>query len=139
MLITTDYTADQLTEFRTMIEAQWSAVDAFDSEQKSSKLPPPVLAFVDYEVVGGLSFTWHNKPDSNVIGLWVNTVYVRPSQRHRGVASALLKKAVEMTAQGYAEYGLYAYTDTAALYESNGWHLVNTIDAHSIYQYRKVS
>lgn len=122
-----------------MIEAHWPAVDPFDSEHAGIRLPPPVLAIDNTVVIAGLSFTWHNKPDSDVIGLWVNTIYVTEQKRHRGIASTLLDTASDLVAPHYASYGLYAYTDTAALYESNGWDLVSTIDAHSVYQYNHLS
>ncbi len=134
MDITRHYTEDELAVFRAMVESQWQVVDSFHIEKQGQLAPPPILATEGGLVVGGASFTWHDKPDKSGMGLWVNTVYVDPRFRKQGIASALLAAATELLDLGH---GLYAYTDTAALYEKSGWIAVAHHDAQTVFEYRR--
>ncbi len=116
---------NHLELYRQWVSREWGSDHSFESPEKALFLPSPLLAMIGEKLVGGISFTWHPAPASSVVALWINTLYVKPSYRGRGIASALIteaEKTARMTVHGKE---LFVYTDVPVLYARNEWLLVS--------------
>jgi predicted N-acetyltransferase YhbS len=111
--------SDQVAEFRTWVEAEWSNVDPFEG-QNGRVLPAPVLASKDGALVGGLSFTYSSIPGTQDIALWINTLLVAPEHRRMGIGSKLISAAESAVADVGADE-LYVFTDVASIYQKLDW------------------
>ena len=88
-------------------------------------LPPPILAYKDNALVGGLKFAYFRKSKSEEKSLWINALYVKPSNRRQGIAKMLIKKAEAISEiTNYME--LFVYTNFPELYLNLGWELVES-------------
>ena len=112
---------NHLEKYRQWVSAEWGSELSFEAPDGSQPAPAPLLAMVGGQLVGGVSFTWHAAPDSSDTALWINTVYVDPSSRGKGVASALVAAAEEAARGATDEKALLVYTDVPDLYTGNGW------------------
>ncbi|GAB5500742.1 MAG: hypothetical protein PsegKO_30530 [Pseudohongiellaceae bacterium] len=80
---------------------------------------------------GGLSFSCIVKPDSNTIGDWINTLYVAPEYRNRGIGANLVK-AAETEARKQAVGELFVFTDIPGIYTRSGWDTVKIIEGSMV-------
>lgn len=113
------------SQFREWVEAEWGEVDPFDGTLDGFLVPPPILAIDGEELVAGLAFTSHSLVGSEVIGVWVNVLLVKPEYRGKGIASQLVK-AAEASAENLKIEELYAYTQLPHLYLKLGWSVVHS-------------
>ncbi len=110
-----------LETYRQWISEEWGRDNSFESMDGSGPLPSPLLALFGERLAGGISFTWHIAPESPEMALWINTVYVAPAFRGKGVATALVAAADEHARMEAGEKTLLVYTDVPQLYEKNEW------------------
>lgn len=111
-----------LAEFRAWVESEWGVVDSFEGSE-GIPLPPPVLALLGDQLVGGLSFTYSCLPDTTHTALWINTLLVAPAFRRQGIGSELVKAAERSVTLGGSS-ALYVYTSVAPLYQQLGWCII---------------
>lgn len=110
-----------LETYRQWISEEWGSDHSFESLDRSRPLPSPLLALVGERLAGGLSFTWHIAPDSPEMALWINTVYVEPAFRGKGIARALVAAADGHARKVTGEKAFLVYTNVPQLYEKNEW------------------
>lgn len=120
-IVNSRWRGSHLETYRQWVSKEWESDHSFDSPDGTLLLPPPLLAMFDERLAGGVSFTWHAAPGSSDTALWINTVYVEPSFRGGGVASALVRAAEEEARMATAEKALLVYTDIPGLYRKSGW------------------
>jgi GNAT superfamily N-acetyltransferase len=76
------------------------------------------------EPLGSVTLVTHNMETHKQWTPWLAALYVHPAHRDRGVASALVRHAMQ-AAQVMGIPRLYLYTNTArGLYEWLGWRLI---------------
>ena len=134
MKISTNNNASELEDYRKMVVSEWGEIDSFNVENEGIKVPLPILAKDEERVIGGLSFTWHEKPDKTDMGLWVNTLYVVLNYRHKGIGTKLLLEAVSSIDFGSS---LYVLTDVPSLYINCGWYILSRESANYVLRYKK--
>lgn len=83
-------------------------------------------------VIGGLAYSHFQEPHKVRDVVWINAVYVDEEWRGQGIASELIKRAVEQMPGFYQSAAsqdstsdLYAYTNIPSLYLSLGWSTVD--------------
>lgn len=101
-------------QFREWVESEWGDTDPFECSADGIIFPSPILAIEGIELLGGLSFTSHAKPDSSSEGVWINTLYVAPAFRNRGIGAKLVH-AAELEARKLVIEELYIYRYTRTL------------------------
>ncbi len=126
-----DVTREQLAELRTLFLAEWEKVDSFEGPNPQFKVPAPLVALQGDRLVGGLAFTSAALPQRDKLELWINGLLVLPEFRRQGIATRLIKAAVE-AASGFCE-SLYVFTDVPPLYEQLDWELVMVHEGSSIF------
>lgn len=110
-----------LATYSDWVYQEWKSGHSFETPDGNKPLPPPLLAIDGEVLVGGISFTWHPVPDSSETALWINTLFVEPSYRGKGIARDLITAAEQSAfAEAAVEY-LLAYTNIPELYVKNGW------------------
>jgi len=130
-------------EIRTLVElpgaipllAEWfhREWNQFDSRSRSDietqlhsnlnhgRLPITFLALSRTEVVGTVSLDQSDLPDYDDWSPWLTSLYVVPSHRGTGVASALITRLLAFAKeQGVSPIYLWTPGDTR-LYERHGW------------------
>lgn len=118
-----------LSELADLFQSEWGEVEPFSSEKNGVHVPHPILALHDARLVGGLAFTRFPAPKTDVQGLWVNAIFVKPAYRKQGVSSRLITQA-EGTAKSLGEPAIFAYTHIPKLYEKLGW---QGVEPHGAY------
>ena len=118
-------------QFFDWIESEWGNPQSADEKMVPDSIPTPLFAIENDVLLGGLSFTTHLKPDSEVTGIWINTLYVAPDSRKRGIGAALIEAASEKAKQLNIDE-LYVYTDKPEIYEKHGWAIVKIVDDHTV-------
>jgi predicted N-acetyltransferase YhbS len=88
-------------------------------------VPLPLLGIEGQELLGGLMFSGFRKPGGDVLGLWINALFVAPEHRRKKIASQLIR-AAEVEAFRTGERELFALTNIPKLYENLGWQRVET-------------
>lgn len=111
---------EHLQELRELLLSEWKKVDAFEGNEFRSNPPLPLLALEGDLLIGGLSFTWYCPEGFSDIKLWINTVFVKPEYRGKGVASTLIKEAAAVAVKT-KESKLFAFTEIPQLYLPLGW------------------
>jgi len=114
-----------LVELRARFIAEWGDFEAFDTALFGATPPPPLLALCDQRLLGGLAFSHYPSPLDSVIGLWINGLQVDPAHRRQGIASALIR-AAERQAQALGVADMFVRTQLPALYQAQGWQLIET-------------
>ena len=108
--------------FKGWLVSEWSNVEQMYDED-TRQLPMPLLAFENDLLVGGMSFILYNRPDTSTETIWINTVYVTPDYRGKGVASLLIRSAEEVVTHWH-QSEMYVFRDKPGLYNKLGWHLL---------------
>jgi GNAT superfamily N-acetyltransferase len=88
------------------------------------RIPATFVALEGTELCGTVLLVQHDMSTHRELSPWVAGVFVAPVQRGNGIASALVRHAVQQAAMmGIAR--LYLYTEAArGLYEKLGWHAI---------------
>jgi GNAT superfamily N-acetyltransferase len=88
------------------------------------RIPTIYVALDGDEPLGAVGLNEHDMSTRLDLSPWVSGVYVKPSARGRGVASALVRHAVR-EAKRMGIVRLYLYTGSAReLYERLGWRVI---------------
>jgi GNAT superfamily N-acetyltransferase len=114
---------------------EWGHLDPDDSlaariaslrDQMPDRIPTTSIALEGGEPLGTASLVMHDMDTHRELSPWLASVYVTPTARGRGVASALVRRVVQQAATlGIAR--LYLYTpDAQGLYEKLGWQAIGT-------------
>ena len=119
-----NFSSHHLEQLHSWFVGEWGEVDPFVDCKNGVALPAPILALDCGVLIGGLSFTGCNKPNSSTVGVWVNALFVSPEKRGAGVASKLLETA-EKEARKLGVNELYARSDVPALYEKLSWQVLH--------------
>ncbi|MGI8687522.1 MAG: GNAT family N-acetyltransferase [Thermomicrobiales bacterium] len=110
---------------------EWGHLDPDDSlatritsirdQTDPTRIPTTYIALDDDEPLGTASLVKHDMSTHRELSPWLASVYVIPTARGRGVASALVRRAVgQAAAMSIAR--LYLFTpDARGLYEKLGW------------------
>lgn len=114
-----------------MFRAEWGKVDSFTGSVNGLFIPAPIIALDQGRLLGGLSYTSAKRPDSDVPGLWINAVLVVPGYRGQGIATQLVKKAVDDARHAGFEV-LFVYTDKPAFYEKLDFEITDDSHEHVI-------
>lgn len=124
-ILCTQIDPNHLVQLREWFVSEWGEIDPFDSKESGIQIPTPIVITEDDELIGGLSFTSAQKPDSTKIVIWVNAVLVSPKHRRIGVASKLVE-AAELNAASHRISELFVYTNVPGLYKKLGWQTLET-------------
>lgn len=93
----------------------------FEPRMGSTEIPLTLVAFLDDEPVGTASLIANDMEDRPELSPWLASVFVLPTFRGRGIASALCRRVVE-EAKRLGHKTLYLFTpDQEALYAKLGW------------------
>ncbi len=98
-----------------------SWTEALLARAHRDRIPTTFVALDGAEPVGSAVLVEHDMDTRRDLSPWLAGVFVKPSHRHRGIASALVRRAVREAAR--LDVGrLYLYTQPArGLYEKLGW------------------
>lgn len=107
-------------ELLLVLKSEWPDLEKFVDFHRGMNLPEPIAAIESGEIIGGLSYINYKAPDQDKVVLWINAVFVRPSYRGQGIATAMLKTAMKTTSC------MYALTDVPDLYTNLGFKRVLT-------------
>ncbi len=129
MKITSNYHNEYLSKYKGLVHKEWGKVEYLDEHSSRYVTPKSLLAIINRDVVGGLSYIWHPKPEQNDLGLWVNTVYVIPEYRKKGIGTKLLQSAMQAYGK---ENELFVYTQVPKFYYKFGWSLVSNKESDYI-------
>lgn len=117
---------------------EWGHLDPTDSlaariaslrdQTDPDRIPTTYIALEGDAPLGSASLVKYDMDTHRELSPWLASVYVAPAARGRGVASALVRHAVEQaTAMSVAR--LYLFTESArGLYEKLGWRVIATED-----------
>jgi GNAT superfamily N-acetyltransferase len=107
-------------QLRDLLDAQWPGFGRFDQEEGGLRSPSPLVATEHGELLGGLAFSLWKDPDSECKSIWINGLVVKRAFRERGVATSLIRMAMEQTSR------LHVRTDRPNLYGRLGWRVLST-------------
>ena len=100
------------------------AVNNYRERTNTDCLPLTLVALHDDELVGTVSLKYHDLDTRPNLDPWLGALLVLPKWRGRGIASALMERAVEIARQLHLEQ-LYLWTHSAeGLYLKLGWKVV---------------
>lgn len=122
---------EHLTTVGTWVWEQWwqrrtptpaHVIDLLRAHAAPDRVPYTVVGLDDGVPVGSCSVIENDCAHRPQYTPWVAAVYVVPSLRNRGVASAILQEAARIAARAEIA-GLYidCLFATAPVYERNGW------------------
>lgn len=135
MLVKTDLVVHSrlLKELATLCQLEWNDVEPFVTAQDGLPIPLPILAIEEELLVGGLAFTRFLEPNGTSQVIWINAVLVKVEFRGCGVASRLIKCAMEQLLD-FEQSTLYVYTNIPKLYLQLGWEIntQGTDDEHVV-------
>ncbi len=117
-IIVSDINSNYSRVLYELLVNEWPNLSPFQSVVLGLEVPKPIVALANNHVVGGLSFTRYDAPDSNKITTWINALYVSPKYRKRGIAKQLIYAARK------SSQTLYALTEHPDLYTNAGWQYV---------------
>lgn len=112
-------TSPFIAELASMLHSEWHDFKLDDLGILNPKIPLPLVAVFDGELVGGLAFSLFEEPGRHRKVVWVNAVYVCKEFRGKGLASQLIRCAQRQFNR--SESWLYVYTSIPNLYQSLGW------------------
>lgn len=98
-----------------------SRVRLYSTYHNNPEIPFCLLATRQGLPVGSASVVECDMESRTEPGPWLASVYVHPSCRQQGIATELIRRCIDLTAQGEAQR-LYLFTpDQAAFYRKRGW------------------
>jgi len=106
-------------ELRELLEAEWGVFGSFEQQDFGLKAPFPIVAVEGDTLLGGLVFSLWQDPATKVAAIWINGLFVKPKYRNKGIASSLVRCAMD------GQSTLYVLTDVEPLYSSLGWQLLS--------------
>lgn len=122
---TTHPNQNGINQLNKWIISEWGEISPIAKQLRDEYLPLPILAYEDDTIVGGLRFDYFQKSKSEEKSLWINALYVKPSNRRQGIARMLIQKAKDVSKM--ANYNeLFVYTKFPELYLNSGWELIET-------------
>ena len=122
---------EKLSKLREWFVAEWGEIDPFEGAHKGFNVPAPILALDRETLIGGLAFTSFSVPGKEEIGLWVNTLFVDPNYRGKGIGKKLIQEAKAEASRTDAET-LYVYTDIPKFYQKLEWETMDTTDKNTV-------
>lgn len=90
--------------------------------QQRSTCPATLIAVVDGEAIGVIAFRRVKYKGREPLVLFINSLFVRPSDRGRGVGTALLSTALGKV--GCEDRAVHVYTHIRAWYEARGFTVI---------------
>ncbi len=122
---------EYLQKLATWHHAEWSYLNperTFEERLAEMKLdlagnavPATYFAEIDGQLAGSATILDDDMSTRPELGPWLASVFVDPQYRHRGIASALVRKIMQHATQADINM-LYLYTPgQEALYEQLGW------------------
>lgn len=124
-----EITSDIATRLHSLLKKEWVDLDVFEAQKYGTRVPDPLVALQNGVLVGGLSFTAYEEPNSDIICIWINTVFVDHACRKQGIGTQLIQASYDYAAC------LYALTDIPALYTKIGWEKVKADKNGTIVKY----
>ncbi|WP_261885827.1 GNAT family N-acetyltransferase [Vibrio pomeroyi] len=124
-------------QLECLFQSEWTDFEFKSTYPEQSnpdniQLPPVLVVLRENVVIGGLAYSHFQEPHQVRDVVWVNAVYVDEEWRGQGIASELIKRAVEQMPGFYqsavsqdSTSNLYAYTNIPSLYLSLGWSTVD--------------
>ncbi len=126
-------------QLERLFQSEWADFEfktAYPEPEQSKpdniQLPPVLVVLRENVVIGGLAYSHFQEPHQVRDVVWINAVYVDEEWRGQGIASELIKRAVEQMSGFYqsaasqdSTSNLYAYTNIPSLYLSLGWSTVD--------------
>ena len=124
-------------DLERLFQSEWADFDfksAYpeQSDPTNAHLPPVIVAIRENVVIGGLAYSHFQEPHQVRDVVWINAVYVDEKWRGQGIASELIKRALQQMPDFYqskaeedTESYLYVYTNIPSLYLSLGWSSVD--------------
>ena len=109
-----------LAQLREWFISEWAEVDPFEVSHEGLQVPSPIVITENDRLLGGLSFTWAQKPNVAEMAIWINAVLVSPEYRGMGLASQLIQ-AAESEAKNSGVNELFVYSEFPRLYQKLGW------------------
>lgn len=106
-----------------LFQTEWPDFLFVDTYKPDANLPPVIVALRDNQVIGGLAYSRFIEPHGNSEVIWLNALLVSNEWRGQGIASELINRGVAQVPDSLQNH-LYAYTNTAPLYQSLGWSVV---------------
>ncbi len=134
----TDTESSDYQEFKKLISEEWGEPEQpnpSQTEKHSITVPPPLLAFENNLLAGGLSFVDYKNPELEGNALWINAVYVKEKYRGRKIAHTLIQTALRQCQESGLE-SVYVYTDKPELYRESGWTKLNFDAGNFIMKYK---
>jgi predicted N-acetyltransferase YhbS len=133
---TIGYLADHPAHVDTLARwhhKQWHYLDrdrtveqraAFLRSHGRGSVPSTVVAVRGDRVLGSASLTAHDMDTHPELSPWLASVYVDPTQRERGIGSALVVRIVDL-ARDLGQPALYLFTpDKERFYSRLGWRVL---------------
>ena len=125
---------EHLTTVATWVWEQWwhrrtptpeLVIDMLRTHATFDRVPYTVVGFADGVPVGSCYVIENDCAHRPQYTPWVAAVYVSPSHRKHGVASAILQEAARIAARaGIAGLYIDCLAVTAPVYERNGWEIL---------------
>lgn len=113
-----NYSATELLEFQKLVLDKWPTTEFQKQQNGEPIVPQPILARNVNSVVGGLSYIRYPHPESGAMALWINTLLVVDAYQKQGIASNLIKFAMQDLVAGTE---LFVYTAIPSIYLKSGW------------------
>jgi GNAT superfamily N-acetyltransferase len=104
-----------LSRLHEWLVAEWDEIDTFEFQKEGVKLPAPLLAVHQEDLLGGLVFSTFRRPGGSKSALWINALFVVPEYRGQGVASRLVRAAEDKAVRS-GEQEMFALTNIPELY-----------------------
>jgi predicted N-acetyltransferase YhbS len=108
---------------------EWKETSGLTLAQTRSQLterstcPPTLVAVVALELLGVIAFRRVKYRGREPLSLFINSLFVRPSDRGRGIGTALLSAALGRV--GTEDPAVHVYTGVRAWYEARGFAVVD--------------
>ena len=124
----------QWRELEALFQSEWADLVLDEHYKEGAHLPHALMALKEGKVIGGLAFSRYKEPNKTDEVVWINALVVHKDCRGQGLASNLLRFALDQLAIPAQAY-LYANTNVAPLYTALGWFIVDTpseVDHHIV-------
>lgn len=136
MDVTKNYSVAELLEFRKLVLDKWPDTEFLIQQNGEPAVPQPILARNCNSIIGGLSYIHYPHPENDDMALWINTLLVVDAYQKQGVASSLIKLAIQDLIAG-AE--LFVYTAIPSIYLKSGWVPVSQDGDNHILKFSKMN